>query len=346
MNATIQSAPLAVRTYGPADKLKMLLKREFWENRGGFLWAPLITGAIACLFAVIGVIGGTVALQRAKAAGKIDWANSGIVVDGGTAATREAIGGTGDIFFLSGILIALAVMVFVVFFYSLGSLYDERRDRSVLFWKSLPVSDSVTVVSKAIWALLLAPALSIVIGIAIGAVILLLMSVAFALNGIPDASALLLESHLFRILAGALSMLPVYAMWALPTVGWLMLCSAWAKRLPFLWAVLLPILGCAMVSMTAGIANAIAGVEFPHQEMWYVVVFRGLLSIVPMTWSANPDVNAHYAIEINGPQDLYKAIDFTNSWAAFGTLELWIGAAVGIAMIVAAIRLRRWRDEG
>ena len=352
MNTTVQPpaalpSHAAAGGYGFGQKFKLLLKREFWENRGGFLWAPIVTGVIACLFTLIGIIGGSIMLQRAKSAGDLDWHNKGIVVDGGTAAAREAIGGTGDIFFLGGLGLALAVMVFVVFFYALGSLYDERRDRSVLFWKSLPVSDATTVLSKVSWALILTPALSIVIGIAIGTVILVLMTLAFLLNGIPEASALLLESHPLRILGGALSMLPVYVFWALPTVGWLMLCSAWARRLPFLWAVLVPILGCAMVSMMAGIAGAISGVEFPHGAMWYTVVFRGLLSIVPMTWNANEHVNAQFDdIRIDGPQDIAKLFDFTSSWAAFGTLELWIGAAIGVAMIVAAIRLRRWRDEG
>ena len=55
---------------------------------------------------------------------------------------------------------------FVVFFYCLGSLYDERKDRSVLFWKSLPVSDRDTVLSKALSALVVAPTLAIAVGIA------------------------------------------------------------------------------------------------------------------------------------------------------------------------------------
>jgi len=343
MNTAIQSNA----GKSPVNTFKLLLKREFWENRGGFFWAPIVTGIIALIFSLIGIAGGSYTLYRAKSEGKIHWDESGIVTAAGSEEVRQAIGGTGDIFFMVGIGLALAVMIFVVFFYALGSLYDERRDRSVLFWKSLPVSDSMTVVSKAVWALVLAPAMSIVLGIVIGAAILLLMSLAFIVNGIPDASALLLESHPFRVAGGALTMLPVYALWALPTVGWLMLCSAWARRLPFLWAVLVPIVGCAMISMMAGISGAISGSEFPYEAMWYIVVFRGLLSIVPMTWNANEHVNAHFDnIVVNGPQDFARAMDLTSSWAAFATAELWIGAAVGAAMIFAAIRLRRWRDEG
>ena len=34
-------------------------------------------------------------------------------------------------------------------FYCLDALHGERRDRSILFWKSLPVSDLTTVLAKA-----------------------------------------------------------------------------------------------------------------------------------------------------------------------------------------------------
>jgi ABC-2 type transport system permease protein len=81
--------------------------------------------------------------------------------------------------------------------------------------------------------------------------------------------------------------------------------------------------------------------------MWYAVVYRGLLSIVPMAWNGNPQVGGQLSgIEVEGPQDLTRILDLSHNYAAFGTADLWIGAAVGIAMIVAATRLRRWRDEG
>lgn len=343
MNAiydTPEQAPVqrAVRSIGAADRFKMLLKREYWENRGGFVWAPIITGAIATLFALIGAIGGTWAVQKAKSAGKFD---SAIHI---TGSETHPLATAADMMMLGGMWIAIIVMVFVVFFYLLGSLYDERRDRSVLFWKSLPVADTETVLSKLAWAVVLAPLFAIAIGIGIGLMLWLVLGTAAFLNGIPGASAMFTDSQPLRLILQVLSVIPVYTAWSLPTVGWLMLCSAWAKRFPFLWAVLLPVLGCALISLSGGIFGAISGLEFPFEQLWYVVVFRGLMSLIPGTWYARVGTDPN--IQMNGPQDLPNHFDLSGSWAAFATLDMWLGISVGVAMIVLAIRLRRWRDEG
>jgi len=343
MNAiydTPEQAPVqrAARSIGAADRFKMLLKREFWENRGGFVWAPVITGAIATLFALIGAIGGTWAVQKAKAEGHF---NTAIQLSG---EETHPIAAVADMMLLGGMWIAIVVMVFVVFFYLLGSLYDERRDRSVLFWKSLPVADTETVLSKLAWAVVLAPLFAIAIGIGIGLMLWIVLGATAFLNGIPGASAMFTDSQPFRLILHVISVIPVYTAWSLPTVGWLMLCSAWAKRFPFLWAVLLPVLGCALISLSGGIFGAISGLEFPFEQLWYVVVFRGLMSLIPGTWYAR--IGTDDSIQLNGPQDIAGHFDLSNSWSAFATLDMWLGITLGVAMIVLAIRLRRWRDEG
>ena len=333
------AASAASQALTPASRFKTLLRREFWENRGGFLWAPIITGAIAVLFAIIGASGGSYALHNARA----DGSGPDFHLSPGEP-NPLAVGA--DLALLGGISLSMMVMVFVVFFYLLGSLYDERRDRSVLFWKSLPVGDTETVLSKLAWAVLLAPVVSVVIGIGIGLVLWVVMLVAATLNGVPGAGAIITDSHPIRLVYQVLSVMPVYTAWSLPTVGWLMLCSAWAKRFPFLWAVLLPVLACALVSMSGGIFSAVSGVNFPHEELWYVAVYRGLMSLIPFLWYANPAVDRGSDVHLNGPQDIPAHVDLTSSWTAFATLDMWIGIAAGIAMIALAIRLRRWRDEG
>ncbi|MBX3711281.1 MAG: ABC transporter permease [Lysobacter sp.] len=323
----------------PASRFKTLLRREYWENRGGFVWAPIITGAIAVLFAIIGAIGGSYALHQARNSQNPPEFNLG---PGETNPMAMVADGA----LLGGISLALMVMVFVVFFYLLGSLYDERRDRSVLFWKSLPVSDTETVLSKLAWATVLAPLLALAIGIGIGLVMWLVILVASLLNGVPGAGSIFTDTHPIRLVAQVLGTVPVYTAWSLPTVGWLMLCSAWAKRFPFLWAVLLPILACALVSMSGGIFSAVSGADFPHDKLWYVVAFRGLASLIPLMWYFNPHVDHAGNAHLGGPQDVAAHVDLTTSWTAFATVDMWVGIVAGIAMIALAIRLRRWRDEG
>src|SRR3546814_20822192 len=64
------------------------------------------------------------------------------------AGDLSKVGFALDVAMYSAMGLLVVVLGFVVFFYCLGALYDDRRDRSILFWKSLPVSDASTVLSK------------------------------------------------------------------------------------------------------------------------------------------------------------------------------------------------------
>jgi ABC-2 type transport system permease protein len=312
-----------------ARKFGWLLKREFWEHRGGFLWAPVITGSIVVLlFGLLAVIGSIAGRNF----------NGDFNMDEGPQKVHEIVGAFGDGVLLAGIVLTCVVLAFVVFFYSLGALYDDRRDRSVLFWKSLPLSDTQTVLSKAAWALLLAPLVALAVGLAIGLALWLITGLTVTVNGLPAGGAVFTHSHPLRIVGTAIGTLPLYIAWALPTVGWLMFCSAWSRTKPFLWAVLIPILACVIVSMM----DILPGLHIRHDILWYIVVYRGLLSVAPGTWYVLVDTPKG---EINTPDELARVFDLSDGWHVFTTPDLWIGAVIGVALIVGAIFMRRWRDE-
>lgn len=329
------AAPRAAAAIAPSRVFWMLLKREFWEHRGGFLWGPLIAGAIAVAFTVLGIIGGSVVFNK-YASGNHDG------IDLEMSGDMARAGQIGDAALAGGLGIVCLVFVFVVFFYALGSLYDERKDRSILFWKSLPVSDTQAVLSKLAWALLLAPLLAAAIGLAVGLVMWVLAWLAAVLNGFSGAASIFTQAHPFKLLGELAMSVPVYALWALPTVGWLMLCSAWARSVPFVWAVVIPLLACVFVSFL----DVMPGIEIPHGAIWYTVALRGLLSVVPGTWFLHDQMgeDAQQAA-LQGTQALNQ-LDSASSLNILATADLWIGAALGAAMIYAAIRLRRWRDDG
>ncbi|MFT3762359.1 MAG: ABC transporter permease [Pseudoxanthomonas sp.] len=329
----------AVTAAHKTNTFKWLLKREFWENRGGFFWAPAITSAIMILLGVLGTITSVVLLRHAVSSGKIDI--NGLIADShdGQDRTNYVFGLAGDLHLLSGVAYTSIVLVFVVFFYALGSLYEERKDRSVLFWKSLPLSDTATALSKVAWALLLAPTLSIVIGILSGLALWLVSAAGMAFADIPGAGGIFAHSHPLRVLGNLLLVIPVYAFWVLPTVGWLMLCSAWARSKPFLWAVLVPLLASTVISWL----GTLPGISIAHGKVWYVLGFRSLLSVVPGSWYLNPHVSPP-GTHLSTADGLARSIDLSTSWQAFATADLWIGAIIGAALIAAAIYLRRWRE--
>lgn len=321
----------AVTSRPAAKSFLWLLKREFWENRGGFLWAPVIAGGIvASLYTLLAVIG--------SIAGRNKFNGDSMIISGSSAEVRTAIGAFGDGVLLVGIGLTCVILAFVVFFYALGSLYDDRRDRSVLFWKSLPVSDRDTVLSKLVWALLLAPLVAVGVGIALGLVLWVVSALTFTVNGISASTAVFTHSHPLRVIGSVLFSLPVYVLWALPTVGWLMFCSAWARSKPFLWAVLLPILACVIISMM----GILPGIAMPYDKLWYVVAYRGLLSAVPGAWL--PVTGQSMISDMDRPEQIFANMDLFSDWKAFTLPDLWIGAVVGIAFIVAAIWMRRSRE--
>jgi len=230
------------------------------------------------------------------------------------------------------------VLFFVVFFYLLGALYDDRRDRSILFWKSLPISDTATVVSKVIAAVIIAPLIAVVVTLAgyIGAQII--VSVWFLAHGVNPFGLLWAHSEPFSLWLHLLVMVVVNAVWALPTVGWLLVWSAAVRSKPFLWAVVIPIV--------AGVLNFWIGLlglpNIDSQFFWGNLVGRALLSVIPASWVA-PDALSHRVDFVGGDQ--LAAISYSSMVHAFALPQMWIGAIVGIALIAAAIWFRRWRDE-
>lgn len=314
-----------------------LLRREYWENRGGFLWAQVITAGIILVFAALGAVIGAIQLR-----GKMP----GDSVPSNFDGLAQGFGATGDFALLAGFAIAAVVVAFVVFFYCLGSLYNDRNDRSVLFWKSLPVSDAMTVASKLTWALLLTQIISLVVGLLIGLGLWVIIALSSSFAGVPGAGAIFTASHPFRVIGTMLATLPIYVLWSLPAIGWLMLCSAWARRVPFLWAVLVPVLACIVIS----IMGAMPGLSLPLGAVWYVVMYRGLLSVLPGTWIP-AEMARHETVESAAEQAqnpagaLDMVLHHTSNPSIYTNPDLWIGVAVGIALIALAVLVRRRRDD-
>ncbi|MDC8012302.1 hypothetical protein [Tahibacter soli] len=315
-----------------------LLKREYWEHRGGFKWVPLITGVVLVLMIAFALVTALMTANR-----------HGIVVgnlnldDISRAATPQQLEQVGAAINVSMYMLSIPIaclLGIVSFFYLLGSLYDERRDRSVLFWKSLPVSDVQTVLSKVVTVMFVAPLLALVATFATLLIYLVLLSIVFAFYGINPFTVIWLNASPLMVVVKLVALVPVNALWALPTIGWLMLCSAFARRVPFLWAVLIPV-GTGTV---LAIYDAINNLHVPSTWFWHHIVGRALLSILPGGW-IDFDHVGNQMERSRLPSDLATVFNSTGFAHVLTLPSLWIGAAAGAAMIAAAIWLRRWRDD-
>lgn len=140
--------------------------------------------------------------------------------------------------FAAGLIMAAAFLISV--FYSVETLYGERRDRSILFWKSLPVSDLTSVLAKASIPLFVLPVIAYGVTLVLEIIMLLLSSAVVAGNGLSVTqfwNHLQMFPMMFNLFYHIVT---VHMLWYAPLYAWLLLISAWAKRVPFLWAVLPP----------------------------------------------------------------------------------------------------------
>ena len=327
------------------NTMKWLLRREFWEHKGGFVWAPLIAAAIMVVL-VAGVVGYGVSTDKfggdsvtIRVEGKeVHRTQMATLATGHSRAQMAEVAANNYIAAGAPIFIVLPV---VAFFYCLAALYDDRRDRSILFWKSLPVSDTATVFSKLLTALVLAPAITIGIASAAAFLILLLAGIAANAQGVNLFAPVLSNINLYLSPVYLLAMIPVYVLWALPTAGWLLLVSSWARSKVFLWAVGVPLI-VAVLLKWMDYMLALYGATIHADWIINNVVEVLLNGLIPGTWF----IDGGTTLPINGGQGVNMLSLLGASWGSLARPDLWAGVAGGVAMIAAAIRLRRWRDEG
>ena len=276
------------------------VRRELWENRSIYV-APLIVAAVQVFGFAISTIG---LADRRRAVLLLD-----------PAQQRAAIETPYDL--------AAMMMIFTVFivgvFYCLDALHGERRDRSILFWKSLPVSDLTTVLSKATIPLMVLPVISFAIVICVQVIMLLMTSVVLIFHGMSPATTWV-AFPVFQNWLVLLYGLVAIALWHLPIYGWLLLVSGWARRATFLWAVL-PLLAIGILEKIAFNTSYFAS-----------MVKHRLLGFAPGAF----DFQAHTRSTIDSLAQLTPG-------KYLSTPGLWIGLFVAAAFLAGAVRLRRYR---
>jgi ABC-2 type transport system permease protein len=313
-----------------------LMRREFWENRGAFLIAPLSIG---------GFFVGSALLAISAAAILVTEINGNEFLLGEAFAKLKDVelpdlDKAADVALFSLTAIFNVALFFIVFFYLLGSLYDDRRDRSILFWKSLPVSDAKTVASKLVAATILAPVLC-VFAIAVTHLALMTIATFMAWNaGLGAWEYVWGPADPLDVWALMLGAYAVQALWMLPVWGWLLLASAFAKSKPFLWAVVPPITLAVMQSWF----NLTRYFRWDDNWVWMVIGERMLGGVVPL------------AIQIDGEEFQVGSSEFNDdgfdspiSWSGLGERfsdpDLYWGLIVAAVFVAAAVWIRRYRDD-
>lgn len=321
----------------PANKFTWLLKREFWEYRGAFFWTPAIVAMVMLAFVLVALVIAEVSANRAGVT--LNGINfneiSQHISEGNLAKLHAGL----DVGLLSlGFPIGIALF-FVLFSYGVGALYNDRADRSVLFWKSLPISDTETVVAKVIAMALIAPVLAVGAMIALQIAFLIVLSVWVLVHGV-NPILLWAPTHLVSMWLKLVLLIPVNALWALPSIGWLLLVSSFVRSKPFLWAFLLPVTAGVLTS----VIHLMNSLSLPSGWFWKNIVGRLLFSLVPGSWMDASDFK-EFDRDDRLPEALGNLLSFDSIGHVLSTPGFLIGVAAGAAMIAAAIYFRRKRTE-
>ncbi|MCU1312153.1 MAG: transporter, inner rane subunit [Candidatus Angelobacter sp.] len=291
------SAPAAISA---ARQMYWAVQRELWENRSIYI-APVAVAAVFLLGFSISMIG-----LPHQVRGLSELA---------PMRQRELI--QQPYFFIAGLMMLTTFVVGV--FYCLDALHGERRDRSILFWKSLPVSDVVTVLSKFSVPLVVLPLVTFVVAVTTQMIMLLLSSVVLVMSGFSVSTLWTRMSFFEMSLMLLYHLMTAHAIWYAPIYGWLLLVSGWARRATFLWAGL-PLLAICVIEKVAFNSTHFAVMLFQRLAgasddggnfVAGMASMRPLAHLTPGTFLTSPG--------------------------------LWVGLVVAAVFLAAAIRLRRYQ---
>jgi ABC-2 type transport system permease protein len=275
------------------------IRRELWENKSIYV-APLIVASVVLFGSLITSFR---LPERRRMALALDPAHRQAAIE--------------LPYNIAAMMIIITAFI-VGLFYCLDALYGERRERSILFWKSLPVSDRTTVLSKASIPLLILPPIIFVIIVATQFIMLLISSAALMPGGLASTSWA--NFNLLRESVILLYSLVVIALWHAPIYGWALLISGIVRRATFLWAV--------MPFIAIGI----------FEKITFNTTYFGSMLKNRLLGAGDTafDFQLRHTISIDSLSQLTPG-------RFLATPGLWIGLLFAAAFVIAAVRLRRYR---
>jgi ABC-2 type transport system permease protein len=301
--SSFEAPPIAPVPISPTRPFFWSVRRELWENRSIYLAPMIAAGVVLFGFGITAF-----SLPRLR--------HNALALE--STRMRAAI----ELPYDAAAMMIMFTVFIVGIFYCLDALHGERRDRSILFWKSLPVSDLISVLSKAIVPLAILPLLTLVIVLATQFIMLLLSTAVLLPSGLAGTTWQLLPWPRLSLIL--LYGLVTSALWEAPVFAWLLLVSSWARRATFLWAVL-PWLAISAIEklafdttffirmlvhrLTGGFEEGFVVVHYPKDA--HVPVVDRLTQFDPIKFLSSPG--------------------------------LWIGLIIAAGFLIAAIRLRRYR---
>ncbi len=289
-----------------------LCRREFWEYKSTFLYIPIIIGALLNFVVLC-----TIIFVAASANASTQGLPQGVISNLTAHGIAILLYGTSFPFIL--------VLWVIALYYFISCLYDDRKNGSVLFWASMPISQTQIIAAKAITGLLLAPLITWLCVIGTNLVFLMLLSVAVSLFHLGSVAALWQPLGSLYSWGVLLISLLKQAMWILPIAGWFMLCSAYSKKAPFLRATV-PIIFIIIMEL------------FFTQHHYFTNFVRSHFVNVLNVW--NEMQFTLYGLLKGNSTPLLFTVHHPQYATDLSTANLMVGLCVGLLLMISAGLLR------
>ena len=288
-----------------------MIVREIQEHKVAFVYAPFFVSIILCLVIASVYFGGTniqtdqfnfsteyydeeirQAMQSVSSVSRIDIVRTGLLVLG---------------------FPILLTVGFGLLAYSLSTFADERKDRSLIFWRSLPVSDLTTVLSKVFTVTLIVPLMVLPYIILLQLVSMTSASIFFATNDIVSFGWLW-GSYIFTDWFRIIFSLWAQSLWSLPIFLWLMLAGTYAAR-PIAGAIVPPVI---LIVLERIIFKTNLVLEFIENRIGF--------------WSRADSFPKEY-------QEL-RVVDVSDIFLLFSTQAFWIGILASAILVAGIVYVR------
>lgn len=276
-------------------QFQALLKREVLEHKNLFIWAPVILGLLIFVINFLTLSSLTdYDYQRFLAA------LAGFFANGEPLSMAPA--------FVFPTLPFLGILYTCAILYLTNTLYQDRKELSILFWQSMPVSNLKTVLSKLVAIIAIAPIFYVAVIFALY-VIGILWLIISGLSYDIEVSGL---GYMF--LTATLSLPIVYlfavtsALWLLPFIGWLLLFSAFANRTPLLWAI-------GSLALILFLEGFLFGSDFLRN------------------W-----------VQTRSDIDNFLIVDYSGVFDRLFSYDMFIGIVIGSILVSGAVYMRRFVD--
>ncbi|QGX38776.1 hypothetical protein [Permianibacter aggregans] len=307
------------------NAFKTSIRKEFWEHKGSLVWVPAGLAVLLTVLVLWVVIAASLKIGDREyvtiESERIEFAEAGKRLAEMPMEMREKV----TVGMLNGVRSPFdGLLLLVTFFYFLACMYEERKDRSIYFWRSMPISDWHSTFSKVVTGVVIYPAIVLAAAAVVHLIVMIIGTIAAWNFGVSAWDTLWAPSALpvfwFKSLIGYWAMM----LWAAPILMYFLLLGAATKR-PLLFAVLTP--PAVMLVEKLLFDTHVFGT-------WLGERFRGIAAILWQDMQAMAD-----------GEPVFPNVGYSQGAELLGNGQFWLGLVIAGLLMFGSVYARKRLQE-